>query len=61
MARPMKNTSFPIVPVCQPITASLTPSPEPEYHPMKLDSISTSPETQVTLSPAAQIPSVDGR
>jgi hypothetical protein len=42
------------------MTASFTPRPEPEYQPMKLDSISTRPETHVTRSPAAQIPSVAG-
>src|SRR5262249_4372135 len=57
----MKKTSLPSVPVCQPITASLTPRPEPEYHPMKLESIRTSPATQVARSPAAQIPSAAGR
>ena len=61
MASPMKNTSLPSVPVCQPITASFTPSPEPEYQPMKLESMSTSPATQVTRSPAAQMPSAAGR
>src|SRR4051812_8381389 len=60
-ARPMKKTSFPRTPVCQPITASLTPTPEPAYHPMNDESMSTSPATQVTRSPAAQTPLGRGR
>ena len=54
-ARPTTNTSFPSVPVCQPITLITIPSPEPEYQPMKDDSIRTSPETQVMTPPAASI------
>ena len=57
VASPMKKTSFPISPVCQPITASLTPTPEPAYQSMKVERARISPEIQVTRSPAAQIPS----
>ncbi len=55
-ATPMKKTSFPRVPVCQPITASLIPTPVPAYHPMNDESASTSPATQVTRSPSANNP-----
>ena len=47
----MKNTSLPRVPVCQPITASFTPTPDPAYHPMNEESASTRPATQV-MAPA---------
>src|SRR5215471_18208590 len=56
-AKPMKKTSLPSTPVCQPITASLTPTPEPAYQPMNDERASTSPDTHVTGSPAAQSPS----
>ena len=44
------------MPVCQPITASFTPTPEPAYQPMNEESASTRPATQVMRSPAAQSP-----
>ena len=56
----MKKTSLPITPVCQPVTASVTPSPDPVYQPMNADSISTSPDTHVTFSPAAHRPPAAG-
>ena len=56
-ASPMKNTTFPAVPVCQPITASLTPRPEPAYQSMNVESARISPEIQAIRSPAAQMPS----
>ena len=40
------------MPVCQPITASFTPTPDPAYQPMNDESASTSPATQVMRSPA---------
>ena len=55
-ARPMKKTSLPSTPLCQPITASFTPTPEPAYQSMNEESMSTSPATQVMRSPAAQRP-----
>jgi hypothetical protein len=56
-ASPRKNTSFPIVPVCQPITERVGPSIElPEYQDMNEDSRSTSPATHATRWPADQIP-----
>ena len=54
-ASPSTKTSLPSVPVCHPITLITIPSPEPEYQPMKDDSISTSPETHVMTPPAASI------
>ena len=47
----MKKTSLPRMPVCQPITASFTPTPEPAYQPMNEESASTRPATQVMRSP----------
>ncbi len=57
----MKNTSFPRMPVCQPITASLTPTPEPAYQPMNEERASTRPATHVMRSPAPQRPPDPGR
>src|SRR6059058_5556933 len=45
-ASPRKKTSLPRTPVCQPVTESETPSPEPEYQFMNGESMSTSPEIQ---------------
>ena len=46
-SRPTKKTSLPIVPVCQPITASVGPSTDlPAYHDMNDESIRTRPATQ---------------
>jgi hypothetical protein len=53
----MKKTSFPSVPVCQPITASLTPTPEPAYQSMNVDSARMSADSQTIRSPIAQMPS----
>ena len=60
-ASPMKKTSLPRMPLCQPITASLTPTPDPAYQSMNDDSASTSPATHVMRSPAAQRPLAAGR
>ena len=43
--------------MCQPVTESETPRPEPEYQFMNGESMSTSPEIQVIVSPMPQIPS----
>ncbi len=53
-ARPMKKTSLPSVPVCQPITLVVGPSPEPTYQPVKAEIARTRPDTQVSVSPHAQ-------
>ena len=52
---PRKQTSLPSVPVCQPMTPIVRPSPDPAYQSMKLDSIRTSPETQAMRPPAVQM------
>ena len=57
----MKKTSLPRTPLCQPITASFTPTPEPAYQSMNEESARTSPETHVIRSPAAQSPLMAGR
>ena len=49
------------MPLCQPMTASLTPTPDPAYQSMNEDSARTSPAIQVTRSPAAQRPLGAGR
>src|SRR5262249_10616350 len=56
-ARPMKKTSFPSVPVCQPITAIVGPTaPEPAYQSVKTEMLRTRPEIQVARSPTAVAP-----
>jgi hypothetical protein len=50
----MKKTSLPSVPVCQPITLVVGPSPEPTYQPVKAEIASIKPETHVSVSPKAQ-------
>ena len=50
----MKKTSLPSVPVCQPMTLRVSPSPEPTYQPVKAETASTSPATQVIGRPTAQ-------
>jgi hypothetical protein len=55
-ARPMKKTSFPSTPLCQPITASFTPTPDPAYQSMNEERARMSPAIQVMRSPAAQRP-----
>jgi hypothetical protein len=50
----MKKTSLPSVPVCQPITLVVGPSPEPTYQPVNAEIARTRPETQVRVSPQAQ-------
>src|SRR5207244_2745 len=56
-ARPMKNTSFPRVPVCQPITPIVGPTvPDPAYQSVNAERLSTKPEIQVARSPAAVMP-----
>ena len=53
-ARPMKNTSLPSVPVCQPMTAIVGPlDPDPAYQSVKAETLSTRPATQVARSPTA--------
>src|SRR3954468_15733574 len=54
-ASPMKKTSFPSAPVCQPITLVVGPSPDPTYQPVNAERASTSPETQVSWWPQPQI------
>ena len=36
-ARPRKRTTFPIVPVCQPMTETVVPSPSPVYQPVRAE------------------------
>ena len=56
MARPTKKTSLPIVPVCQPITASVGPSTDvPAYHDMNDESIRMRPAIQAIRPPSPQI------
>src|SRR5262249_27021831 len=59
-ARPRKKTSLPRTPLCQPITASFTPTPEPAYQPMNEERASTRPAIQVIRSPAAHTPPAPG-
>ncbi len=61
ISRPTKKTSFPRMPLFQPVTASFTPVPEPAYQPMKDESMSTRPATQVMRKPAAHRPPDTGR
>jgi hypothetical protein len=51
-ASPAKKTSLPRVPVCQPITETVTPSPEPVYQPVNADTVSTTPVSSVSRSPS---------
>src|SRR5262249_41962364 len=51
-ASPMKKTSLPNVPVCQPITAIVGPTdPEPAYQSVKAEMLRTSPAIQVARAP----------
>src|SRR5581483_705272 len=53
-ARPIRQTSFPSVPLFQPSTETVGPSTDvPEYQPVNADSASTSPATQVKRPPTA--------
>jgi hypothetical protein len=53
----MKKTSFPSVPVCQPITAIVGPTgPEPAYQSVNAEMLSARPATQVARSPTVVIP-----
>src|SRR3954452_7716540 len=56
-ASPMKKTSLPSVPVCQPMTAIVGPTdPDPAYQSVKAETLSTRPATHVARSPAAVMP-----
>src|SRR5207253_3688883 len=59
-ARPMKKTSLPSAPVCQPITAVVTPWPPPAYQSVKAERLRSRPESHVSRPPQAQIP-LNGR
>ena len=52
VASPMKKTSLPSAPVCQPVTESTRPSVwPPEYQSVKAETARTSPATQASRSP----------
>ena len=51
---PMKKTSLPRMPVFQPVTAIVRPSPEPVYQPMNAESIITVAAIHCTRSPSSQ-------
>ena len=50
----MKKTSFPSVPVCQPMTLVVGPCPEPTYEPVNDEIARTRPDTQVSSWPQPQ-------
>ena len=52
MASPMKKTSLPTAPVCQPVTASVRPfGSVPAYQSVNAEIVRTSPETHATRTP----------
>src|SRR6266576_579676 len=52
VASPMKKTSLPRAPVCQPVTASVWPfGSVPVYQSVNAESVSTSPETHASRTP----------